>query len=88
MNVKILILQEGGNISEKVVNITSAMMKKGLSKVFTGPFCKKYIDNLGSGKITQGKGSHGYLRSGVCSFGQCLRTQMAGEIQVLAEPGR
>ena len=56
MNVKILILQEGGNISEKVVNITSAMMKKELSKVFTGPFCKKYIDNLGSGKITQGKG--------------------------------
>ena len=32
------------------------MLKKEPSKIFTAVFCKKIIDSIGSGKITQGKG--------------------------------
>jgi len=56
MNVKILVLQEGGNICEKDASLTAAMVKKGASKLFTTAFCKKFIDNTGSGKMIQGKG--------------------------------
>lgn len=56
MITKILILQEGGNICEKDASLTPAMIKKGPSKLFTTAFCKKFMDNLGSGKMIQGKG--------------------------------
>jgi DNA-directed RNA polymerase subunit M/transcription elongation factor TFIIS len=56
MNTKILILQEGGNICDKDVTLTSAMVKKGPTNLFTTAFCKKNITNLGSGKMFQGKG--------------------------------
>jgi len=56
MKLVLLILQENGNISEKEVVLTAAMMKKEPSKIFTAVFCKKHIENIGSGKISQGKG--------------------------------
>jgi len=56
MKLTILILQENGNICEKEVSLTSAMMKKEPSKMFTAVFCKKQIESIGSGKISQGKG--------------------------------
>ena len=56
MKLTLLILQENGNICEKEVTLTAAMLKKEPSKIFTAVFCKKIIDSIGSGKITQGKG--------------------------------
>lgn len=56
MKQTVLILQENGNICEKEVTITSTMLKKEPAKIFTSVFCKKIIDNIGSGKLVQGKG--------------------------------
>lgn len=56
MKLTILVLQENGNISEKEISLTSVMTKKEPSKIFTSVFCKKQIENIGGGKLSQGKG--------------------------------